>query len=440
MENKFYLCEEATLVSELERDRTIAALFPSGSASAEKAYIDFLNSQNTEQLHFVKNGNIAEIEVSGFLSNDRVWWRKGTSYNSILKGISESVEDPSIEEIHVIISSGGGEVGIVDLVWNALREASRSSGKKTIAFVRGMCASAAYYIACGCEKIISLGPSNLVGSIGVIVSGIDATKFYNDLGVKFVNVVSENAPKKSLDIDSKDGIIEIKKIVDAIEGVFFARVSAGRDVSIEKIKTDFGRGGVMVSKDLRENMENTVDALSSGMIDSVQTMEREYKMKNMENKNEDEDMEKNTPEAKATTITMSLEEYKSIVRESLSAELREEHNKEQVLEKEKEATLAEDAEKKLQMRNVTSILASGKYSEKTRNIGMDVFDGKCKFEVFTAAVSAEDAFLEKQKQEEASAEADIHSEEVSHGGGSGNKDGLITDQNSYAASKSLFAH
>jgi len=445
MEN-FVLCEEGALLKEVELERIFFNSIANKKHEENMSLFDYIytqqNQTDEDPLFFRKNGNIAEIDVKGFLRNDSYWWSNNTSYNKIINAIDEANQHSDIDELHFIIDSCGGNVGIVDMVWRKIF----NSSKPTKAIIRGNCCSAAYYIACSCNKIISLSPTNLVGSIGVIVTGIDASKYYKELGVKFVNVVSENAPKKTLDVDTKEGIAEIKKTVTAIESTFLDRVATGRKKDIEYVKANFGQGGVMVAYDSRnekkskgkKNTSPEIDALSVGMIDSVDSKDG---MINAE-KNESEEYmttEKNTPEA--ATHTLSKDEYEDYIKIKARLDLDAEMKKNQEAKAARE--LKEEEEKKksehmLAIRNVTSILASNSYSEEFRKMGMNVIDGKVSFDDFTSAIRAEDQRIAKEKMDNAKDEPTIHSQNKNENAGPVGDE--IKDEKTFAAARHLFAH
>jgi ClpP class serine protease len=442
--DNFVICEESALLKEIENERIFLSSIANKKHEENISLFDYIAPQKNEDIgdpkFFRKNGNIAEIDVKGFLRNDSYWW-SNTSYNKIINGIDEANQFSEIDEIHFIIDSPGGNVGIVDMVWRKIF----NSQKPTKAMVRGTCCSGAYYIACACDKIISLSPTNLIGSIGVIVTGIDATKYYKDLGIKFVDIVSDNAPKKSLDVDTKEGREEIKKMVTAIESTFLDRVATGRRRDIEYVKANFGQGGVMVSLDSRnekkskgkKNMPSEIDALSVGMIDSVESKDGLING----DKNESEEYmttEKNTPEA--SVHTLSKEEYEDYIKTKARLDLEAEMKKNAEVKAAQEAKEQEEkksAEHKIVIKNVTSILASGLYPEKIRDLGMSVIDGKVSFDDFSSAVKAEDERIAKENLKNSQEEPNVESQNKEDAAVNGDE---IKDEKTFAAARHLFVH
>lgn len=419
-------------------------LYPNDSDknSLEMAIPDGVFLSAEKPAYYRQNGNIAEIDVVGFLRNEKYYWSSGTSYNDIIKGIREANDSPEIDEINFIVDSNGGNVGIVDIVWREIF----NSAKPTKAIVSGNCCSAAYYIACACDKIISMSPTNLIGSIGVIVTGIDDSEYYKKMGVKVINIRSDNAPRKNLGLDTKDGVDDVKKIVNALEATFIDRVSIGRGKTAEYVAENFGRGGVMVAYDLRneknatENKKDAVeiDALSAGMLDSVETKDGLV----IANNGESEEYMEKDKKTEAGMKTISDQEYAELMKLKAKAELeaemkQKEEEKAKMESKEKEEKAKADYT--LACRNVASILASSSYPDSVREIGMNVFDQSASYSDFTAAVEAADKEAEKKRLEAAENEGDVGSQAASKPTDS--KPGeVINDEETFAAAKSLFEH
>jgi len=131
-------------------------------------------------------------------------------------------------------------------------------------------ASAGYYLGSACDKIMAMSPAAEQGSIGVIAAGIDDTEALKQEGKKKITLRSSNAPRKGTDWTSKDGRENIQARLDAFEGMFLSRVSAGRGLPIDYIKANFGQGGVMMAEHPKgSDLAGTPDALSVQMIDAV---------------------------------------------------------------------------------------------------------------------------------------------------------------------------
>lgn len=165
--------------------------------------------------------------------------------------------DKSAWAIMLLIDSPGGAVsGIANF---ASRVALGATRKETRAFVMGSAASAAYWIASSASHI-SVDRTAVVGSIGVVAVVPKQIEADQD-GMIYVDVVSSNAPNKRPDPQSEDGLGIIRSSLDAIAAVFVGDVAKGRGVSVTKVRSEFGQGGVLIG----------ADAVKVGMADKVES-------------------------------------------------------------------------------------------------------------------------------------------------------------------------
>lgn len=199
-----------------------------------------------------KIGSVAQINISGVLSKEPSWilrWFGGgnTAYSEIISAINEAERDPAIEEVIFNIDSPGGQT-------NGLTGAMDAIAAMTIptrAEVSGMAASAAYGLASQAGSITALDRSSMFGSIGV------KGTYYVDETV--VEITSSNAPEKAPDVTTDEGKVMVQKTLDQIEAVFIDDIARGRNTTADKVKSDFGRGGVFLAQ----------EAKTHGMIDEV---------------------------------------------------------------------------------------------------------------------------------------------------------------------------
>jgi ClpP class serine protease len=174
-----------------------------------------------------------------------------TSVEVLAQDLATAIADPSINNIVLEIDSPGGQAtGIAELAAQI-----RDSSKPIIAYVDGMAASAAYWLAAAADTVI-VSPTALIGSIGVVAS-------YRTEKDAPIRIISSVSPLKQASPDTDAGRAEAQRIVDELAAVFVADIAAYRNTSVEQVLQDFGRGGVRVG----------ADAVSVGMADSVGTFE-----------------------------------------------------------------------------------------------------------------------------------------------------------------------
>jgi len=154
--------------------------------------------------------------------------------------------------------TGGGEAtGIGELA-----EQIRMCNKHTIAYVDGMSASAGYWLASACDKIVA-HETAYVGSIGVVFAFLDTTKLQENMGVEQIEIVSTLSPKKRIDPKSDDGRAEIQTLADDLAEIFVSNVAKYRSTTADVVKKEFGQGGLLIAS----------KALEANMIDKISTFE-----------------------------------------------------------------------------------------------------------------------------------------------------------------------
>ena len=181
--------------------------------------------------------------------------------------LDKAKTNPVIKRLHLAVNSPGGEAGGgLDQLWGKIR----AWGKNCRATNLSLCASAAYYLASACDKISAASPMCEQGSIGIIAAGIDDSEAMKRDGKKKITLTSKNAPNKAMGFDSKDGRDRLQARMDALEGMFLARVSEGRGLPVDYIKANFGQGAVMMAEHPKgSDAYDSPCALSVRMIESV---------------------------------------------------------------------------------------------------------------------------------------------------------------------------
>jgi signal peptide peptidase SppA len=125
---------------------------------------------------------IAIIPVAGVMGKKLTGFEKGAGAVDtldVIADINEAVSNPDVKAIVFDIDSPGGMVSGTP----ELADAIRNAGKPTMAYGSGDIASAAYWIAAAADEVWA-SPSSVVGSIGVYMPFIDASKRYADAGYK----------------------------------------------------------------------------------------------------------------------------------------------------------------------------------------------------------------------------------------------------------------
>lgn len=203
---------------------------------------------------FQKVGTVAQVNIAGVLTKEPNWMYRyygggNTAYTEIISAINEAERDPAIKEIILAIDSPGGQTNGLCSAMDAIK----NTKKTVLAVVEGQAASAAYGLASQANKIIAADRGCMVGSVGAAASIV--------VSENVVDIASTNAPKKRPDVTTDAGKAVIRETLDQIESIFIADIAAGRKVTADKVKLEFGQGGMYVA----------AHALERGMIDEIKT-------------------------------------------------------------------------------------------------------------------------------------------------------------------------
>ena len=175
-----------------------------------------------------------------------------TSISVLAKDFRTAEEDPEIEKIILVLDSPGGQAsGVAEFA-----DQIRASNTEVVAYVDNFAASAGYWIAAAADKVV-VNKAAEVGSVGVVFS----TRLRKNTGE--VHIVSKVSPDKVQAPGSAEWTASLQKRADDLAEIFVTDVAGFRNVTREKVITDFGQGGLLLG-------QNAVDA---GMADEVGTFE-----------------------------------------------------------------------------------------------------------------------------------------------------------------------
>jgi ClpP class serine protease len=370
------------------------ALFKASKMSDENIEA-LIGNQGDKDTSIVKiKGDRAEIQIRGYLSQDgpdfidRMLGYGGVSYRELVKAARELNDNSMIRDVDLLMDTPGGMVKGCDNAWKELMSLAESKNLTAINY--GLLASAGYYLASAADQIHSTSETNETGSIGVMVVGIDWSKYDEKHGIKEVVIVSKNAPDKHVDIGSDKGKNILQKKVDVFERFFMERISAGRGAEIEHIKKNFGRGDLLVAK---SPVEGEPDALSVGMIDQIYNLDAKC----------DRRRKKKGAAASKTNQKHKKGERKMTFKEFLAAnpEAKAEHDR---LMDEKYQDGLKDGEKRIEARltQAFNVLSSDTvYPKQIKDIAVAVAKGEKSPDTLEAVIAMYDMNSEKQKSDAA---------------------------------------
>lgn len=176
--------------------------------------------------------DVAIVRVHGVLGQHLSLMEKicgGVDYADIVERVAGAVADPAVSSIVLHINSRGGMAIGCGECYGQLMRLRASTAKPIIAFVDGICCSAAMYIAAASSAIICT-ESAMLGSIGTILTVEDHTEKNAKEGIKRFAIKS--ASMKDIGSPDRPMTAEEKSIlqqrVDFLGGMFVRDFTAGR--------------------------------------------------------------------------------------------------------------------------------------------------------------------------------------------------------------------
>lgn len=208
-----------------------------------------------------KSGIVAVIPIMGVMSRYGDWCSWGSE--DIANWVMEANNDPNVSAIVLEINSPGGSVDGTEMLGDVVK----ASGKPVVAWVAGMAASAAYWVASQTREIyMESETSSEVGSIGVLAMHVDATGWLEKEGYKVTILRSEGSPDKALfnayEPLSETVVNDAKASLNLLRDAFVKTVKAGRP----GISGDVFTGKMYAGKEaIAKKMANKIGALGDAI-------------------------------------------------------------------------------------------------------------------------------------------------------------------------------
>lgn len=194
---------------------------------------------------------IATLCIEGPIFKRADWFSRmsgATSYTDLALDLHIALDDPAVRAIILNIDSEGGQVAGCSEFARMIHAAR--GRKPIIAYVEGMAASAAFWIAAACDEIVA-SDTALLGSLGCVLCLEITTKQDEMMGIEHVEIVSAQTPKKRMDPQSAAGKAQLQQIAYDIADVFLSGVAEFRDIDPDIIAEQYGEGGLFVGERAR---------------------------------------------------------------------------------------------------------------------------------------------------------------------------------------------
>jgi len=188
----------------------------------------------------------------------------GVSAQLVGRDIKEALANNTIKSILLDIDSPGGTIDgtqeLADIIF-----AGRGQ-KPIVAYSDGMIASAAYWIGSAADRIYISGDTVTVGSIGVVASHIDYSRYEEKIGIKTTEIYAGKYKRIASQYQplSEEGRQTIQDQVDFLYTVFVNEVAKQRSVSAGKVLENMADGKIFIGN----------QAISAGLVDDMATLDR----------------------------------------------------------------------------------------------------------------------------------------------------------------------
>jgi len=177
---------------------------------------------------------------------------------AVLEYVRQAESSRRVKAIVVYINSPGGSPLPADLMYRALRDAT----KPVVVAMGDVAASGGYYIAAGADKIYA-HPATITGSIAVYGRLINAAQLFETLGVEGI-IVRSGASKAIGNVferPTEEQLAIEQGIVDELHDLFVRSVAEGRSMDEQDVRV------------LADGRPYTAQqALDLGLVDGIGTL------------------------------------------------------------------------------------------------------------------------------------------------------------------------
>ena len=213
----------------------------------------------------VKAGNVAVIPIKGVIminEDDSLFATGVTSSTSVVALIEKAEQDETIEAIVFDINSGGGSPVASAEIARAIKESS----KPTVAVIREVGASGAYWAASAADHIIA-NEVSITGSIGVLASYLEYGNLLERYNVSYERFTA--GKYKDMGTPYREMSPEEKTLyqseLDIMHEIFIAAVAENRGLTYDTVEP-LATGQIYLG----------VQAVENGLIDQLGGKQEAY--------------------------------------------------------------------------------------------------------------------------------------------------------------------
>ncbi|MCT7564855.1 signal peptide peptidase SppA [Aliarcobacter butzleri] len=202
-------------------------------------YIVFFNSDE-ERITTKSTANLQKIELVGPIID----------VSKTLENIEKAKTDTNIKGVLLLVDSPGGAVAPSVEVAYAIKELKQI--KPVVVYASGVIASGSYYASIWADKIIA-NPGSMVGSIGVIMQGVNTKELMDKIGIQTQTVKagkykeSGTPTRKWTEFEEK----QLQSVIDDTYNMFITDVATARNLDIKNY-TSFADAKIFTSKQAKD--------------------------------------------------------------------------------------------------------------------------------------------------------------------------------------------
>jgi protease-4 len=202
-------------------------LFAAGCGTPSFLITPVANSQKLEEISLESgswgSGKIAVIPVEGMLANAKQGGLFQATENPLslfTQQLDYARNDKDVKAVLLRINSPGGTVSCSDAMYEKVLRFRKETGKPVVAAFQEVAASGAYYLACGCDKIIAQ-PTTIVGSIGVVFYTFNFSGTLNKIGAQ--TEALKSGPLKDMGSPFRAATPEDRAVMQGMIDEYYAR-------------------------------------------------------------------------------------------------------------------------------------------------------------------------------------------------------------------------
>ncbi|MFW2567188.1 signal peptide peptidase SppA [Aliarcobacter butzleri] len=202
-------------------------------------YVVFFNSDE-ERITTKSTANLQKIELVGPIID----------VSKTLEIIEKAKTDTNIKGVLFVVDSPGGAVAPSVEVAYAIKELKQI--KPVVVYASGVIASGSYYASIWADKIIA-NPGSMVGSIGVIMQGVNTKELMDKIGIQTQTVKagkykeSGTPTRKWTEFEEK----QLQSVIDDTYNMFITDVATARNLDIKNY-TSFADAKIFTSKQAKD--------------------------------------------------------------------------------------------------------------------------------------------------------------------------------------------